>query len=73
MRQRIEDYNAGVGYMLNDFYEAHFDERHREEEPEPTTKVYYDMLSTAQQPLHGHAKVSQLDDIALMVVKSHFS
>ena len=60
--------------MLNDYHEAHFDKEHREEEPEPTTKAYYDMLSAAQQPLHGHAKVSQLDAIArLMAVKSQFS
>ena len=32
MRQRIEDYDAdaGVGDMLNDYHEAHFDEGHRE-------------------------------------------
>ena len=62
MRQRIEDYDtdAGVLDMLNDYHEAHFDEGRREEEPEPTTKAYYDMLSAAQ-PLHEHAKVSQLD------------
>ena len=75
MTQHIEDYDAGarVGDMLNGYHEAHFDEGRREE-PEPTTKVYYDMLSAAQQPLHGHAKVSQLDAIArLMVVKSQFS
>ena len=76
MRQRIKDYDAdaGVGDMLNDCHEAHFDERCRDEEPEPTTNAYYDMLSMAQQPLHGHAKFSQLDAIArLMVVKSQFS
>ena len=76
MRQRIEDYDAdaGVGDMLNDYHKAHFDEGRREEEPEPNIKAYYDMLSPAQQPLHGHAKVSQLDAIArLMVVKSQFS
>ena len=73
MRQRIEDYDARVGYMLNDFHEAHFDEGRREEVPEPTIKAYYDMLSATQQSLHEHTKVSQLDDIALMVVKSQFS
>ena len=76
LRQRIEKYDddAGVGDMLNDYHEAHFDEASREEEPEATAKAYYDMLSTAQQPLHGHTKVSQLDAIArLMVVKSQFT
>ena len=73
MRQRIEEYDgdAGVGDMLNDYHEAHFDEGRREEEPEATAKAYYDMMSAAQQPLHGHSKVSQLDAIArLMAVKS---
>ena len=76
MRQCIEDYDAdaGVGDMSNDYHEAHFDEGRREEELEPTTKAYYDMLSTTQQPLHGHAKVSQLDAIArLMAIESQFS
>ena len=57
--------------MLNDYHEAYFDEGRREEEPETTTKAYYYMLCTAQQPLHGHTKVSQLDAIArLMAVMS---
>ena len=76
IRQRIEeqDADAGVADMLDDFHEAHFDEGRREEEPEPTAKAYYDMLATAQQPLHGHTKVSQLDAIGrLMVVKSQFT
>ena len=73
VRQRIEDLDAdaGVGGMLDDFHEAHFDERRREEEPEATVKAYYDMLAAAQQPLHGYTKISQLDAIArLMAVKS---
>ncbi|XP_072151358.1 uncharacterized protein [Setaria viridis] len=76
VRQRIEDYDddARVGDMLNDYHEAHFDEGCREEDPEATAKTYYRMLSAAQQPLHGHTKVSQLDAIAcLMDVKSQFS
>ncbi|XP_072147892.1 uncharacterized protein [Setaria viridis] len=71
IRQRIEQYDddAGVGDMLDDYHEAR-----REEEPEATAKAYYDMLCAAQQPLHGHTKVSQLDAIArLMAVKSQFS
>ena len=76
VRQRIEEYDgdAGVGDMLNDYHEAHFDEGRREEELEATAKAYYDMLSVAQQPLHRYSKVSQLDAIArLMTVKSQFS
>jgi len=76
VRQRIEDHDddVGVGDMLDDFHDAHFDERRREEEPEATAKAYYEMLARAQQPLHGHTKVSQLDAIGrLMAVKSQFT
>ena len=77
VKQRIKDHDAdaGVGDMLDDFHEAHFDEgRREEEEPEATAKVYYDMLAAAQQPLHGHTKVSQLDAIGrLKAVKSQFT
>jgi len=76
VRQRIEDHDAdaGVGDMLDDFHEAHFEGERSEEEPEPTAKAYYDMLAAAQEPLHGHTKVSQLDAIArLMAVKSQFT
>ena len=60
--------------MLDDFHEAHFEGERREEEPEPTAKAYYDILAVAQEPLHGHTKISQLDAIArLMAVKSHFT
>jgi hypothetical protein len=76
VRQRIEDHDddAGVGDMLDDFHEAHFEGERIEEEPEPTAKAYYDMLGAAQEPLHGYTKVSQLDAIArLMAVKSQFT
>ena len=78
VRQCIEEHDAdaGVADMLDDFHEAHFDEgrREEEEEPEATAKVYYDMLAAAQQPLHDHTKVSQLDAIGrLMAVKSQFT
>lgn len=81
MRQRIDacDANAGVGDMLNDYNETHFDEGPREEEKEeevlePIVKVYYQMIEAAQQPFHGHTKFSQLDAIAcLMAVKFQFS
>ena len=55
MRQHIQDYDAdvGVGDMLHDYHEAQFDEGRREEEPEATAKVYYDMLSVTQQLFMG--------------------
>jgi hypothetical protein len=76
VRLRFEDYNADgrVGDMLNDYHEAHFAEGCREEEPEATAKVYYDMLSMAQTPLHNQTKVSLLDGIGrIMALKSQFS
>jgi hypothetical protein len=77
VRQRTDDYDGGVGEMLDDFHDAQFDAMDvppTEQVPEPTAKAFYDMLSAAQQPLHGHTKVSQLDGIArLMAVKSQFS
>jgi hypothetical protein len=76
MRPRLKDFDAdgGVGDMLNDYQEAHFAEDCREEEPEATIKADYDMLSSAQKPLHGHTKVFQLDGIGcVMALKSQFS
>ena len=76
MRQRIKyhDVDTGVGDMLDDFHEAHFDEGRKEEEPEATAKAYYNMLAAARQPLHEHTKFSQLDAIArLMTVKFQFT
>ena len=59
--------------MLDNFHETHFEGECREE-PEPTAKAYYNMLAAAQEPLHGHTKVSQLDVIALlMAMKSQFT
>ena len=59
VRPRVEDYNAdaGVAAWLDDFHEAHFADGRRqqeEEEPEASAKAYYDMLSAAGKPLHGH-------------------
>ena len=75
VRQRIENYDtdAGCGDMLDDFHQAQFDEgpsQVREDPPEATAKAYYDMLSSAQKPFHGHTDVSQLDAIGrLMALK----
>ena len=62
---RIED-------MLDDVRHAYGPPA--EEEPEPATRAFFDMLSAASQPLHGHTQVSQLDAITrLLAVKSQFS
>jgi hypothetical protein len=73
VRPRVEDYDgdAGVGDMLNDFHEAQFAEGRMEEEMEAIAKVFYDMMSSAQKPLHGQTMVSQLDAIGrVMAFKS---
>ena len=73
VRPRVEDYDAEarVVDMLNDYHKAQFAEGRTEEEPEATAKVFYDMFSVSQKPLHGHTKVSQLDGIGrAMALKS---
>ena len=58
---------------MDDFQEAWFGEG-LEDEPEESAKVYYDMLSLAQKPLHEKTMVSQLDAIGrLMAFKSQCS
>ena len=75
VRQRIDECDAagGIGDMLHDYEEAHFGEGLQEEEPEASTKTFYEMLEAAQKSLHGQTKVSQLDGIGrLMALKSQF-
>jgi hypothetical protein len=76
VRPRVEDYDAdaGVADMLNDYHEAQFTEGRTEEEPEATAKAFYDMFATAQKPLHGQTKISQLDAIGhIMALKSQYT
>jgi hypothetical protein len=64
------DGDVGVAKWMDDFHEAWFSEEF-EDEPEETAKAYYDMLSSAQKPLHEKTTVSQLDAIGrLMALKS---
>ena len=60
--------------MLDDFHQAQFDEEPsqvEEDPPETTAEAYYNMLSSAQKPFHGHTDVSQLDATErLMALKS---
>jgi hypothetical protein len=76
IRQRTDD---GGGYNENRIPEMVDDVRHAfdiplEEEPEPTTQAFFDMLIASNKPLHGHTQVSQLDAITrLLAVKSQFS
>jgi hypothetical protein len=77
VRQRVEDYDvdARVPNMLNDYHEAQFaGGREKEDEPEPTTKAFYNMFDATQKPLHGQTKVSQLDAIGrVMAFKSQYN
>jgi hypothetical protein len=76
VRPRVEDCDAeaGVVDMLDDYHEAHVAEELVEEEPEGSAKAFYDMFASAQKPLHGHTKVSQLDAIGrVMALKSRYS
>jgi hypothetical protein len=65
VRPRVEDFDAGAGVadMLDDFYEEQYAEGRMEEEIEATAKAFYDMMSSAQKPLHYRTTVSQLDAI----------
>ena len=72
VRERIDNYDIGVGDMIDDYHDAHVPPI--EEVPEPTAKAYYDMLTAAQQPLHEHTQVCKLDAIAqIMAVETQFS
>jgi hypothetical protein len=55
LRQRVEDYDtdSGVADMLNGYQEAQYTGGCMDDELEPTTKAFYDMLYAAQKPLHG--------------------
>ena len=65
VRPRVEafDADAGVLDMLDDFHEAQYVEGRRLEEMDATTKAFYDMMESAQKPLHDRTTVSQLDAI----------
>ena len=49
VRPSVENYDADAGVvdMLNDYHEAQFAKGRTEEEPEATTKAFYDMFATA--------------------------
>jgi hypothetical protein len=75
VRQHLEDYDGdgGVADWMDDIQWAQFGER-LEEKPEESAKAFYDMLSSAQKPLHEKTLVSQLDAIGrIMGLKSQFS
>jgi len=76
VRPCVEHFDAGAGVadMLDDFHEAQYAEGRTEVEMEATTKAFYEMMSSAQKPLHEHTTVSQLYAIGrLMGFKSECS
>jgi hypothetical protein len=45
-----------------------------DEDPEPSARAFFEMLAAANQPLHEHTQISQLDAVTrLVAIKSHFS
>jgi hypothetical protein len=75
VRQRLEDYDGDgrVADWMDDIQQARFGEG-LEEKPEESAKVSYDMLSSAQKPLHEKTTVLPLDAIGhIMGLKSQFS
>jgi hypothetical protein len=60
--------------MLDDWHEGQYGEGRMEEEMEPTSKAFYNMMSLAQKPLYDRTSVSRLDAIGrLMWFKSECS
>ena len=65
------DADAEVADMLDDFHQGQFDEGCEKEEMEAAAQAFYDMMDSAQKPLHDRSTVSQLDAISrLMGLKS---
>ena len=76
MRPRVEafDVDAGVADMLDDFHQGQFDEGRGKEEMEVAAQAFYDVMDSAQKPLHDRSMVSQLDAIGrLMGLKSELN
>jgi len=64
VRPRLEhvDDDGGVADMLDDYQQAQIPDG-RAEETEASAKAFYDMMSSAQKPLHDRTTVCQLDAI----------
>ena len=60
VRPRVEAYDAdaGVADMLDDAHQAQFAEG-CEEEMEAVAQAFYDMMDSAQKPLHDRSTVSE--------------
>ena len=60
VRPRLEafDDDVGVADMLDDAHQAHFAEGREKEELEESAKAFYEMLDSAQKPLHERTMIS---------------
>lgn len=69
VRARLEEFDgdAGVVDMVVDFNEGRGNEGLVEEDPEETAKAFYEMMSSAQKPLHEKTTMSQLDAIGRLL------
>jgi len=70
VRPVLEEYDgdAGMADMMADFHEARFGEgMDVEEDPEETAKAFYDMMESAQKPLHEKTKLTQLDAVSRLI------
>jgi hypothetical protein len=76
VRACLEEYDgdAAMDDMVVDYNEARGNEGLVEEDLEETAKAFYEMMSTAQKPLHEKTTMSQLDAIRrLLALKSQLS
>jgi hypothetical protein len=76
VRACLEEYDgdAGMANMVVDYNEARGNEGLLEEDPEETANAFYEMMSSAQKPLHEKTTMSQLDAIGrLLALKSQLS
>jgi len=76
VRECLEEFDgdAGMADMVVDYNEARGYEGLVEEDPKETAKVFYEMMSLAQKPLHEKTRMSQLDAIGrLIALKSQLS
>jgi len=65
VRPRLEafDDEAGVPDMMDDYHQAQFADCREKEEMEAASNAFYNMLKSAQRPLHDRTNVSQLDAV----------
>jgi hypothetical protein len=68
VRPRLEHVGdaSGIVDMLDDFMQAQIPDG-RAEEAEASVKAFYDMMASAQKPLHDHTTFCQLDVVGRMM------